>query len=84
VTAQLTPDTVACALFTCWISSFGCPETIITDQGHQSKSQLFHSLPKLCGIELSRATAHHPLANGLVERFHQMLKAIIMCHEDEQ
>jgi cleavage and polyadenylation specificity factor subunit 1 len=38
----------------------------------------------LCGIQLSRTTAHHPAANGLVERFHRTLKAAIMCHADQQ
>jgi cleavage and polyadenylation specificity factor subunit 1 len=36
------------------------------------------------GIQLSRTTAHHPAANGLVERFHRTLKAAIMCHADQQ
>jgi transposase InsO family protein len=48
------------------------------------ESQLFHSLARLCGIQLSRTTAYHPAANGLVERFHRMLKAAIMCHADQQ
>jgi cleavage and polyadenylation specificity factor subunit 1 len=38
----------------------------------------------LCGIQLARTTAHHPAANGLVERFHRTLKAAIMCHADQQ
>jgi cleavage and polyadenylation specificity factor subunit 1 len=38
----------------------------------------------MCGIQLSRTTAHHPAANGLVERFHRTLKAAIMCHADQQ
>jgi hypothetical protein len=38
----------------------------------------------MCGIQLARTTAHHPAANGLVERFHQTLKAVIMCHSDQQ
>jgi transposase InsO family protein len=38
----------------------------------------------MCGIQLSQMTAHHPTANGLVERFHQTLKAGIMCHVDQQ
>jgi cleavage and polyadenylation specificity factor subunit 1 len=38
----------------------------------------------MCGIQLTRTTAHHPAANGLVERFHRTLKAAIMCHEDQQ
>jgi cleavage and polyadenylation specificity factor subunit 1 len=29
-------------------------------------------------------TAHHLAANGLVERFHRTLKAVIMCHADQQ
>jgi hypothetical protein len=72
-----TADTVACDLLTSWISCFGCPQTNTTDQGRQFESQLFHSLARLCGIQLSRTTAHNPAANGLVERFHQTLKAAI-------
>ena len=67
-----------------WISRFGCPQTIITDQGRQFESQLFHNLAKLCGIHLCRTSPRHPAANGLVERLHRTLKAVIMCHADEQ
>jgi cleavage and polyadenylation specificity factor subunit 1 len=38
----------------------------------------------MCGIQLSRTKAHHPAANGLVERFHRTLKAAIMCHAYQQ
>jgi cleavage and polyadenylation specificity factor subunit 1 len=73
-------DTAARALLTGWMSHFGCPQTITNDQGRQFESQYFQSLARLCGIQLSRATAHHPAANGLVERFHRTLKAAIMYH----
>jgi cleavage and polyadenylation specificity factor subunit 1 len=81
---DITAETVARALFTGWISRFGCPQTITTDQRRQFGSQLFHSLAKMCGIQLSRTTTHHPAANGLVECFHRTLKAAIMCHADQQ
>jgi cleavage and polyadenylation specificity factor subunit 1 len=71
----ITAETVARALLTGWISRFGCPQTITTDQGRQFESQLFHSLARLCSIQLSRTTAHYLAANGLVERFHRTLKA---------
>jgi hypothetical protein len=80
---DITAETMARALLTGWISHLGCPETITTDQGRQFESQLFHSLAKLCGIQLSRMTAHHPAANGLVERFHRTLKTAIVCHADQ-
>jgi cleavage and polyadenylation specificity factor subunit 1 len=81
---DITVDTVAWALLTGWISRFGCPQTITTNQGRQFESQLFHSLAKMCGIQLSWTITHHPAANGLVECFHQTLKAAIMCHADQQ
>jgi cleavage and polyadenylation specificity factor subunit 1 len=79
---DITADAMACALLTGWISLVGCLQTII-DQGRQPNLKSFHSLAKLCGIQLSQTTAHHPAANGLMEHFHRTLKAAIMCHADQ-
>jgi transposase InsO family protein len=68
---DMTAETVARALLTGWIFRFGSPQNITTDQGRQFESQLFHSLAKLCDIQLSRTTTYHPASNELVERFHR-------------
>ena len=81
---DITAETVARALISGWISRYGCPQTITTDQGRQFESQLFRSLANICGIHLSRTTAFHPAANGLVERMHRSLKAAIMCRGQER
>jgi transposase InsO family protein len=81
---DISAETVARALLSGWISRFACPQTITTDQGRQLESQLFHSLAKICGIQLSRTTPRHPAANGLVELLHRTMKVDIMCHADEK
>jgi cleavage and polyadenylation specificity factor subunit 1 len=65
---DITDDTVTHTLLTGCISRHGWPQTITIDQGCRFKSQLFHSLARVCGIQLSRTTTHQPTANGLVER----------------
>lgn len=57
-----------------WISRFGAPKRIITDQGAQFESTLFNALLKKFGSHRLRTTAYHPQSNGVVERFHRTLK----------
>lgn len=72
-------ETVAKAFCNVWVSRFGVPETITTDQGRQFESELFLEMTRLFGTHRVRTTAYHPQSNGLVERFHRTLKAAIMC-----
>lgn len=75
----MTAKTVATALCSQWISRFGCPETISSDQGRQFESELFGELAAILGSSHTRTTAYHPQANGLVERFHRKLKEALKC-----
>ena len=72
--ADATAESCASALLTGWISRFGVPTTITSDQGQQFESHLWHALMNLLGATRLRITAYHPQANGLVERFHRHLK----------
>lgn len=80
--ADITAETICRALFNGWISRFGCPATITTDQGRQFESSVFKQLTALMGTNRIRTTSFHPQANGLVERFHRVLKGSIKAHEN--
>lgn len=73
--ANITAETVARAFVAGWIARFGVPSTITTDRGSQFQSALWHQLMILLGSHRIRTTSYHPIANGIVERFHRQLKA---------
>ena len=72
--------TVCRAFHDTWISRYSAPEKLATDQGSQFESQIFSALTQLIGCHRVHTTPYHPAANGMIERWHQYLKAAIMCH----
>ncbi len=61
------------------IAVFGIPASITTVRGTQFKSTLFTKLVNVLITYRARTTAQ---ANGLVERFHRQLKAVLVAHGD--
>lgn len=80
---NITADTVATTFYSSWITRFGAPTIITTDQGTQFESLLFKSLAHLVGCQKTRTSPYHPASNGIVERWHRSLKAALMCHNDK-
>ncbi|XP_053967460.1 uncharacterized protein LOC128868882 [Anastrepha ludens] len=67
----MSAEAVANALLNGWISHYGVPRVITTDQGRQFESALFRQLSKILGFN----------TNGMIERF-RTLKAANMCRND--
>lgn len=76
---DITAESVSRALYTHWITRFGCPSKITTDQGRQFESHLFNNLAKFLGIKKIHTCSFHPQANGKIERLHRTLKSALMA-----
>ena len=61
-------QTVAEALMSSWISYFGPPRQLHSDQGKEVDSTLMHELCEQLQIEKTRTSGYHPAGDGQVER----------------
>jgi cleavage and polyadenylation specificity factor subunit 1 len=76
---SITAESVVRALFKDWISRFGVPTAVITDQGTQFTSNVWSILMHRLGVEHRHTTTYHPQCNGLVERSHRRIKDALRC-----
>ena len=80
--SDATAETVARAFVSTCISRIGVLSTITMDRGRQFESSLWQQLMQMLGSKRIRTTACHPIANGLVERLHCQLKAVLKANLD--
>ena len=76
-TAQLCAD----AIVNGFITIFGVPRQIHSDQGRNFTSELFTEMSKLLGVTKTRTTPYRPQSDGMCERFNRsmlmMLRAVV-------
>ncbi|GFV80696.1 hypothetical protein TNCV_4618581 [Trichonephila clavipes] len=81
-TEDMLAETTARAFLNGWISRFGTPVTITTDQGTNFESSLMRELTNMMGSHRIYSASYHPQSDGMIERFHRHLKSAIIAHED--
>ncbi|RCN44980.1 integrase core domain protein [Ancylostoma caninum] len=91
IVAEPLPDqkanTTAQTFITRFVSRFGLPETIVTDQGTNYMSDTFRSLLRNLHVNHKTSTPYHHESNGQVERANRTLQEQIAIateqHHDE-
>ena len=81
--SNMEASTVASIMIKEFISRFGIPKTIHSDQGSQFVSKLFLEMCRLLQIEKTRTTPYHPESDGMVERFNRTLCTMLSAFVDE-
>ena len=70
--------TVADILTREFISRYGAPAEIHSDQGRNFESAVFQDVCKILGVRKTRTTAFHPQSDGFIERFNRTLQQMLV------
>ena len=83
--AELTADATANILVTQRIPLWGCPRTILSDNGLQVCSKLSQTVYQFLGVLNLATSSYHPNGSGGVERLnHTMAQMLVMVVHERQ
>ena len=77
---DMTAEVCASKILNEFISRWGCPLTIHTDQGRTYESKIFGELCRMLEVKKSRTSARNPRGNGQSERFNRTLLRMIKAY----
>ena len=67
------PSTIIRTLFTCWITTFGSPKKILTDNGREFNNEELRELGEAFNIKIMATAAEASWSNGVCEKLNQVL-----------
>ena len=83
--AEYTAEGTANVLVNKYIPLWGCPRTILSDNGLQFCSKLSQAVYRLLGVRKLATSSYHPNGNGGVERVkHTMAQMLAMVVNEQQ
>jgi hypothetical protein len=77
--ANIRASDCAQSFYDVWVTRFGVPDVVVSDQGAQFESFIYNDMLSRLGARHVRTTAYHPQTNGKVERSHATIKNILRC-----
>ncbi|MEW8545559.1 MAG: reverse transcriptase domain-containing protein [Candidatus Thiodiazotropha sp.] len=77
---DMTAEVCASKILNEFISRWGCPLSIHSDQGRTYESEIFKQLCRMLEIRKTRTSARNPRANGQSERFNRTLLRMIKAY----
>ena len=77
-------ETVAAVVVREYVSRYGAPREIHTDQGRQFEAALFQQMCELLGITKTRTTSFHPQSDGQSERNIKTLVKMLAIAADQK
>ena len=84
---DMTAEVCASKILNEYISRWGCPLSIHSDQGRTYESKVFKELCRMLEISKTRTSVRNPKGNGQSERFNRTLLRMIkayLCDEQEE
>ncbi|XP_075919984.1 uncharacterized protein LOC142922927 [Petromyzon marinus] len=81
------PNQSAAAVVDAFVQGYvldkGAPERLLTDQGRNFSGALLTDVCRLLGTKKVRTSPYHPQTDGMVERLHRTLTAML-CHQVDE
>ena len=74
-------ETICQAMFSGWITYFGCPGMFLSDNGGEFDSHVFREMGEKLNVKVATTAAESPFSNGIVERnnaiiYESMMKTV--------